>query len=109
MTENLRELLLRYKTRCEDELNGVPVKVIVFGSYARGDFRADSDLDLMILAELPPEKLVGYTDPIYDLTYDFEEESGLEINPVIQSAQTYEYWKDVNPFFINIEREGVDV
>lgn len=47
-----------------------------------------------------------YADRVYDATYDFELQYGLEINPSIQSVQTYEQWKAVYPFFINIEKEG---
>lgn len=28
-------------------------KIIVYGSYARGDYREDSDIDIMILTTLP--------------------------------------------------------
>ena len=30
---------------------GVPLKIVLFGSYARGDARPDSDLDLLIIEE----------------------------------------------------------
>ena len=32
-----------------------PVKIILFGSYARGDFRPDSDLDLLVVEKKVPE------------------------------------------------------
>lgn len=38
---------------------GRPLKVVLFGSHARGDARPDSDLDLLIVEErsdLPPPK-----------------------------------------------------
>ena len=107
MSEKLSGLLERYKSEVEKEFGSHSVKMLVFGSYARGDFRDDSDLDIMILVNMQQEEISGYSDRIYDLTYDFEEEFEIEINPVIQSMAIYEYWKNVYPFFMNIEREGV--
>lgn len=37
-----------------------PVKVILFGSYARGEARTDSDLDLMIVEEDVPDLASEY-------------------------------------------------
>lgn len=67
-------------------------------------------MNLLLRKKLWIFKEVGsYSDRIYDITYDFEVEYGMEINPVIQSIQTYEQWKNVYPFFINIEKDGVTV
>ncbi len=81
----------------------------LYGSYARGDFKQNSDIDIMILANVEPEEVSIYADKIYDLTYDFEVDYDIEINPTLQSQKTYDYWKEVYPFFINIEKEGVVV
>ena len=84
-------------------------KVILYGSYARGDFKPDSDMDIMILADIQPEEISNLADRIYDITYDFEVKYEMEINPSIQSIQVYEQWKGVYPFFMNIEKDGVAV
>lgn len=33
-----------------------PIKIILFGSYARGDARDDSDLDLLVIKRVLPNK-----------------------------------------------------
>ena len=92
------------------EIYGEHLKsVILYGSYARGDFHKDSDLDIMILADVAPEEISYYADKVYDITYDFEMEHNLEINPNVQSQQIYNQWKKVYPFFMNIEKDGVFV
>lgn len=82
--------------------------MILYGSYARGDFGQDSDLDIMILADIQPGETGSYLDRIYDVTYDFEVQYEKEIHPSIQSIQIYEQWKSVYSFFMNIEKDGVD-
>ena len=35
-------------------------KVILYGSYARGDFNKHSDIDIMILTDIPEEEMYKY-------------------------------------------------
>ncbi len=109
MPDNLSVLLGEYRKAIVQILGNDLRKIILYGSYARGDFNQDSDMDIMILADMPPEEISSYADKIYDVTYDFEMKYEMEINPSVQSMQTYEKWKNVYPFFMNIEKDGVSV
>lgn len=109
MSDKLSVLLTGYRKAVAQILGDRLNRVVLYGSYARGDFERNSDMDIMILAEIRPEEVSSYADKIYDITYDFEMQYGMEINPSIQSMQTYEQWKKVYPFFINIEKDGVSI
>ncbi len=53
--ELLNELLDKLKMTCGDNL----ISFILYGSIARGDFRKDSDIDLLLIFEnLPKEKFL---------------------------------------------------
>ena len=107
--EDLSCLLERYKEAVTQILGERLKRIILYGSYARWDFKQDSDMDIMILADIQPEEISNLADRIYDITYDFEVKYEMEINPSIQSIQVYEQWKGVYPFFMNIEKDGVAV
>lgn len=109
MPDRFQILLENYKSAVREILGSSYVNMVIYGSYARGDYHKDSDLDILILADVKPEEISKYSGKIYDLSYDLGEEYGMEINPVIQSKSVYEYWKQVYPFFMNIDREGVAV
>ncbi len=109
MSDKLSVLLEEYREAIAQILGDCLSRVILYGSYARGDYKQDSDMDIMILADIKPEEISSYADKIYDITYDFETQYEMEINPSVQSMQIYEQWKNVYPFFINIERDGVAV
>ena len=109
MPDGLLSKLGPFKEAVKNVIGTAYVCMIVFGSYDRGDYHNDSDLDILVLVDVEPEKLSSYSNAVYDLAYDYGEELGIEINPVIQSNSVYEYWRRVYPFFMNIEREGVAV
>ena len=52
MTDEMKNLILQYVDSVQ-KIYGTHLKqVILYGSYARGDFTEDSDVDLMILVDL---------------------------------------------------------
>ena len=84
-------------------------KVIVYGSYARGDYRDNSDVDIMILVKMTDEEIRTVKNDIYDLAFEVEMNTGIEISPVIKNEEQYEYWVDTLPFYRNVRDEGIVV
>ena len=53
MPQTMNDLIQEYVKEIRN-IYGVHLKqIILYGSYARGDFRKDSDIDLMLLVDLP--------------------------------------------------------
>ena len=109
MPGRINDVLNEFEKELRELLGTVLVKVILFGSYARGDYNKESDIDVMVLINVPSEQVSHYADRVYDIAYDIEQIYDIELNPCIQSADIYDYWKCVHPFFMTIEREGVVV
>lgn len=96
------KLAKEVRIRLTKEL-GKPVKVIMFGSQARGDAKKDSDIDLLVF--LPSlEKSMLY------LAFDVAWEVGFDAGKVISvvPAEKNE-WKrlSASPFYRAVKREGV--
>ena len=82
-------------------------KVILYGFYARGDFRKDSDIDIMILLDISDIDLKGYSQKLSYMTFDFNLDNDLDIKPIAKSESQFEKWMDNYPFYSNIKKEGV--
>ena len=84
-------------------------KILVYGSYARGDYNENSDVDVMILVNTPLEKINSYYDQVSDCAFDFMMKYGVDISPVIKNVEHFNYWKDDLPYYHNVLKEGVAV
>lgn len=69
--EDLSCLLERYKEAVSQILGERLKRIILYGSYARGDFKQDSDMDIMILADIQPEEISNLADRIYDIFQNY--------------------------------------
>lgn len=81
--------------------------VILYGSYARGDFKSDSDIDIMILVDLADMEIEEYRHQLSDFTYDLNENYDVDIKPIAKSNLHFQKWLSVYPFYANVQREGV--
>lgn len=82
-------------------------KVILYGSYARGDYNKQSDVDIMILTDLSFEEIENYRDKISDIAYDIELKTGIILSPVIKNIEKYNSKVNYILFYKNVEKEGV--
>lgn len=80
-------------------------KTILYGSEARGDARPDSDIDLLILLKNEEGITLNERMRLIEPLYDIELETGVQINPFIESLQ--KWGSRFTPFYENVMREGL--
>ncbi len=101
----LKEYTSELKNIYKDSLD----KVILYGSYARGDYTEESDVDIMILLRISDMEIKDYRELLSELTYNFNTSYDIDIKPIAKSKDEFTKWVNVYPFYANIEREGVEL
>lgn len=109
MSQVLNEILKKY---VEDvhKIYGEKLRtIILYGSYAGGDFRPDSDIDIMILVDLSDDEIRRKGHTLSDLTFDYNFDHDLEIMPIVKNRDHFNKCLRAYPFYNNIKNEGVEL
>ena len=102
-----REIIMSFARKVRRILGKNLKQVILYGSYARGDYTEDSDIDIMVLTTLTDKEIEQIETEIYDLAFDFLMDYGVDINVVIKNEKQFNYWLGALPFYNNVKKEGV--
>lgn len=80
-------------------------EVILYGSRARGDERADSDWDILILTDYPVDLVTEekFRDKLYDLELEIDE----PLSVFIYSKNEWKRRQRITPFYKNVNKEGI--
>ncbi len=105
----IKPLLSSVTTAAKSVLSGRLKYVILFGSYARGDFDEQSDIDIMILADITDSQVNFFTRDFYDRLYEIEPYSDIVLSLCIVPLDRFEKYKTVLPFYKNVCEEGIRI
>lgn len=104
---NWMEILLRLTNELKNVYKDTLKIVVLYGSVARGTAGEDSDIDIMVVVDVPQDELKMYEEQLCDISTDFALEYFKVFSIVDVSYSEYEEWKTVSPFYQNVEKEGI--
>ena len=106
---NIKDIIHEFTIQVNKLLSSRIKKIILYGSYARGDFNENSDIDIMILTDLNDEEIIEYRDKVSDIAFDIEFNNKFDImlSPLIKNIDKFNYWLQALPFYMNVQKEGV--
>ena len=96
------KLAKKVRIRLTKEL-GQPVKVIMFGSQARGDATKKSDIDLLVVLPSLESKMMNLA---FDIAWEVGFEAGWFISATPDTKEQVKRFAFL-PFYQNIKREGI--
>lgn len=110
MTKELIDSAMRDLTEETKSIYGEKLKeVLLFGSCARGDFVEGSDIDIMILVDVPAEEIRFEESKMRPIIHTLDRKYNYDLlfAPIVQSYEAFNYWLEVTPFYKNVRNEGI--
>ena len=83
--------------------------VILYGSYSRGDYDDESDIDIMVRIFCPIEALEDYSYYFNKLSSRLSLENDITVSILLRDSETFNKYKSVLPFYTNVEKEGIKI
>ena len=105
----LDEITGRVCAAAKEVLGDKLEKVLLYGSYARGDYDEYSDVDIFVLADIPLEDCCDTSSKIDSLTSDLDLEHNILICPHVTSSALFYKYSQTLPFFMNVINDGVEL
>lgn len=107
MPQTMKNLMDQYVSEIQKIYGEHLRRILLYGSYARGDFKTGSDVDIMILLDISDIEIKNYRHQLSDMTFDFNMNNDVDIKPIVKSEEHFMKWVKNYPFYANVDREGV--
>lgn len=107
--DRIMEIVALYVDAAKKIYGSALKSIILFGSCARGDYDPESDIDLMILLDVPQENIPFERSKMRKVADSLDLEYDCVISGVFQSYKIFEKYKYASMFYANVEKEGLKV
>lgn len=84
-------------------------KIILYGSYARRDYRSESDIDVMILASGSKFELKTFFEKAVIATNELDIKYGIFVSIIDVNIKDFDEYINYVPFYANVYKEGTKI
>ncbi len=88
-----------------DKLNAV----VLYGSYARGDYDTESDVDIMVRVNCTAAQLPEYRFILAKTASRLSLQHDVTVSVVIVDMESFTKYRNHLPFYENVDREGIRI
>ena len=79
----------------------------LYGSYARGDFNPESDIDILLTVDAAPVELPMYRKQLAHICSELSLRHDIMVSATVKPLAEFHRYASVLPFYKNVLREGV--
>ena len=92
---------------CSIALDGKVKNAWLYGSYARADFHDESDIDILLTADMTAEELKKYRHAVSVINSDLSMEHDVTVSVTLKPLEQFTRYADTLPYYRNVLREGI--
>lgn len=85
------------------------IEAVLFGSYARGDAEAGSDIDVLLLVDDSRQDISDRNWQVGEFAAELLLDHGIVVSPIVENREYFIRNLEHIPIYRNIDREGVRI
>ena len=101
LVKTISDMIIELRSIYGDQI----AEVVLYGSYARGTQDEESDVDIAVILTGKPTKEA--TDAMINCVSSHELVCGKVLSVIDIDSEQFNQWKDILPFYKNIQKEGI--
>ena len=106
-TQKVADTLEKIVNSVNAAMPGIVEQIILYGSYARGDYSPESDLDIMLLMNCSHADIKNFQKAVCKIASRIGLDDYIEVSFAMQDKETFERRLAILPFYRNVKNEGV--
>lgn len=92
---------------CNAVLHQSVVDAYLYGSYARGDYHDESDVDILLTSSLPMEQIRNVRRDIAAIASQLSLEHDITVSLTVKQADQFRTYMNIAPYYQNVLKEGI--
>ena len=79
----------------------------LYGSYARGDYHEDSDVDILLTVDVEPEELPSYRKALSHVRGQLSLKHDVLVSVNVEALRRFRRYGNTLPYYQNVIHEGI--
>lgn len=79
----------------------------LYGSYARGDFTPESDVDILLTVDLGQAEIAKHRNDVAKVTSRLSLEHDITVSVTVKPLEQFRRYQTALPYYRNVVREGI--
>lgn len=80
---------------------------ILYGSYARGDYHSESDVDIMLTVDSNAENISSHRREIASIASELSLKYDVTVSITVKPLEQFQRFASVLPYYKNVIKEGI--
>lgn len=107
MNQKAMTILNEVCKKCKPVFEGIFCDAYLYGSYARGDFNKESDVDILITLSVDSSDISDCRDKVSEIISDISLEYDVTVSVALKPIELFNRYKNILPYYQNVLKEGI--
>ena len=101
------DILNEVYTNCNNIFGNRIKDAFLYGSFARGDFHEESDVDILLTVDMQQDEISNLRNSLACVTSELSLKHDITVSVTVKPLQQFLRFADILPFYKNVIQEGI--